>query len=110
MHRAITKNSDSHLWKELSRIWHYIGEGSSWSIADCATAYIWKDVWLDEERLIKHVFDFIAIDQNAKVRDMMDRNGGWELSILRHSLRENFSSKILVRHPLFKEAGPDWRI
>ena len=106
--QIIVNNSDSLLWKSLSKIWKFKIERQAWSLENGQKASFRRDGWLDGERLIEYCSRTIPGEwENQPMEFFTYQNGSWDINKIQDFLKLERLHLLLAHHPPIKEAGND---
>ncbi|GAU43930.1 hypothetical protein TSUD_28720 [Trifolium subterraneum] len=109
LHADITsKNSDSSLWKAISKLVPCLYEHGSWIVGDGKNVPAWTAAWLEPGLCLNDQNLAIPADWvNAKVGDLVTDNGDWNWQVLRNLMPSEILHKFAASLPPNDAYGKD---
>ncbi|KAL1556650.1 hypothetical protein AAHA92_12243 [Salvia divinorum] len=110
---TINRKGSSFLWHSLSKVWHYIYDGISWSIGNGERTRFWSDIWIPElGPLTGHRVENSVVEIEKLVYEMADGSGNWLWDEFRHHITDEAATKLASINAPMHDVGCDlciWR-
>ncbi|KAF7816991.1 ribonuclease H [Senna tora] len=104
-----SKNSDSRLWKEITRVWDDFADLVGWEVGNGEKIKFWWDKWIPgQHRLIEDTTCDIEQNEFHKgLNKFTNDNGCWNIDMFKDCLPFERVDAILKMNPPDAALGPD---
>ncbi|KAH1063303.1 hypothetical protein J1N35_028290 [Gossypium stocksii] len=105
---SIYRNSCSHAWRSLPKVWNEVRNKIIWSVLNGETLKFWMDNWVPDTgplwdaRITSH-----GINKMATVREFVGEDGNWKWGVLSAWLSQLVLLHISGIAPPRADLGPD---
>lgn len=105
------RTSDSHLWKNIARVWPVLTDFEAWSIGNGEAIHAWNDRWIGNGIVLRDFTDTIPGPmKDWHFNDMVDDTGEWNWNVLATLLPDGILNRIRAVCTPNLHSGDDVRV